>query len=531
METGTLVSCAQSPAEVRSRRTPRATFSTQREAESLPPPTEGARYAWYRHAEEPGLYLRVSAADESGHCERLYILRVVKRGPDGRPDDQKIPLGRACAHPQEAQRAPTLEVIDCVQAVTKARAERSEKRGDFHVPTVREGFEQMLEHRIAAGLLNPTTAESHRRRFERVLAPYSDRRLNELDAVFWQELYKVTKLPLTETLSADQQAWEVLNADKTARELARKGIDVRSRRAGLSQAYGASQIASAIYTHVGFILKTRHHYTLGNPIAELRKFEKGMFEQPAGRTALVEVVHLPTVAKVLLEDTSRGAVAYWMYLTLGYRASGALSARWEQLDWERATFRVPPLRDPKTQVPREPGWKRIPGHVLPVPKWLLEEVLFPYSVRPDAHAEWMFPASSGGRPNRTTKDKPYMQDVRRTAEKLSKALGYHVTPHMARKTFGTLVHMVAPNATIRKRMLTHNLVANATNEQITSLYNPTATERLRPHWERLMELLLQLIGIKTMSRENQAFLRQHGWTPEGLALIAETDSDAEGLDE
>ena len=45
-----------------------------------------------------------------------------------------------------------------------------------------------------------------------------------------------------------------------------------------------------------------------------------------------------------------------------------------------------------------------------------------------------------------------------------------------------------------------------------------------------MELLLQLMGIKTMTAENQAFLRQHGWSPSGLALVADADIEGEDME-
>jgi hypothetical protein len=240
----------------------------------------------------------------------------------------------------------------------------------------------------------------------------------------------------------------------------------------------------------------------------------------------VKVMDIPLFYAAVqgLRRPSRDAIMT-LFLT-GWRCSGVLRMRWEDVNLKEGKYTVKPGYG---------GWKGLVGDVA-----LGAYVVAHLQDRKEMLqakgqlGEYVFPARYGKRATKVPKH-PHMDSVRGSLDdSVQPMIGYKVMPHDLRRTFVTLAEVVLGNGALRiigklvgHRQLGFEKGQASTGTLQTARYVAEALEREQKAATEVEEALLEICGFLPMSDETEKLLREVAIDPTNLHLIEMPDDDEE----
>lgn len=205
----------------------------------------------------------------------------------------------------------------------------------------------------------------------------------------------------------------------------------------------------------------------------------------------------------------------------GWRRSGVMRMKWQQIDWKQRIYNV---------RPGDIGWKSFEGEMA-----LNDYVLQLLQERRDAGGEiesrYVFPSRHG--------KKEYLQDVRTSLVNACAGMGYEIGLHDLRRTFATLAELILNNGRLVGWLIGHQqaavlTVGKADDEEGTVMTGKYIVRNLkaeRVSATRVAGIIIDL-AMETLSEADTAFFAERGVDiTHTLELVDLQDDDEESVED
>lgn len=456
-------------------------FSSKKDALMLPAcePDSKTPYAWYKHATQPGFYVRASKADAKGKFDRVYFHRYKTQEDDG--------AGGAKTKEHRDQLGPVVQGTqeEFNKIVGKLLKKREELKAD-----VVEGASTRLtvagawafyatEKHINKSISKDKDAEQ----YQRYLSHLAGRYLDELPNAFWTEFQKQLR---EGTLIVGQRE----RKDGRGTEPVLRG-PLADATLG-----GALKTAAVLYEIANKYAGLKPEMAGQNPPRKALELVKS----PNKRTAHIALRDLGTAWRA-----SDQLISPWwrdlfrVFVLTGLRRSLLFAMRFDQIDFDNGIYTIDP---------RQPGAKRRADKILPstpdirmpLSKFVLGIISARREFAPDKEGlVWFTPKPTRGR--RTKADKQALSDPRGAWTLIEWAINdFHFSPHDLRRTFATAGSMATRDLYDVSLLMLHSggeLAKAAGVPGITLQYVDTdeAVERMREAAEEITSYVLKLAAM------------------------------------
>lgn len=453
-------------------------FSSKKDALMLPACESDSKtpYAWYKHATQPGFYVRASKADETGKFDRVYFHRY-KTQEDDRAGGTKTKEHRDQLGP----------VVQCTQeefnkVLGKLLKKREELKSD-----VEDGASTRLTvagawaFYAAENFTNKDiTKEKDNEQYQRYLAYLGPRYLDELPRAFWSEY--VTQL--------------------------REGtlvVGTKKDKSGSPEPLIRGPIQSSA-TMIGVLNTAALLYEIGNkfngiqgalqgqnPPGDLRK-KVGVPNKKSRHIALADLGIAWRAADQLISPWWRDL--FRVFVVTGLRRSLLFDMRFDEIDFAAGMY-VFAAGKKGAKRKGETITKDTPPIRMPLSKYVLDIIRRRREFASDKDGlVWFTPKPTRGR--RTKKDASSLSDPRGAWTLIEWAIGgMHFSPHDLRRTFANAGSVASRDLFAVSLLMLHTgeeLAKAAGVPGITIRYMDTneAVGRMRDAAEEITAYVLKL---------------------------------------
>lgn len=444
-----------------------------------PPQHKPAREVW--HETLPGFGVRVMRPRADGKVRRTYIARIDVLQPDGTYKNEKPALGLV----QDIGTGDA--VLSYAEAQEAARklvenAKRLKAGGSVRM-TVGDAYAKLCESLDSpVSTDSPDYADKLRSTYQRFLAHLAGRYLDTLKEGFWLDF--------------------LLQLRSGTLRVGTEKDDDGEERPALRKAESASY-ALAVLNTASRLYRVAHEYR------GIEGEDKGWdptraatpkVEKPNERESFIRFEDLAKAWHATDQLMSPWWRDLWrVYLLTGLRDRLVMDMRFDQVDFERGLYLIPPLapgakrRRKKLSMDerRKPIEMPLSRHVLS----LLEKRRRFAPAGPAG--EWVWYSTETVR-RAKTKDLPRLTDPRSSWQRLTPLLGYWCYKHDLRRTFASIGATVDPSGVLALSLLllhSSKTVSKALGvPQITVEYVKGQQRAMRALTEKISQAVLELVG-------------------------------------
>lgn len=235
---------------------------------------------------------------------------------------------------------------------------------------------------------------------------------------------------------------------------------------GKSTANITMRVLRTLYNHA----RAKHKGVTENPVSAATGFRGDWWYKEPIRDGVVKDAELPRfVEAVMALENSIHRDFLILCLFTGFRRSEACALKWDHVDFEERSIRVPAS-----------GTKTGKKLAVPMSDHVYALMMARREVGIDP-AGWVFPANSKS---------GHLAEPRAALDRIAEQTGIRVTPHDLRRTYATVAESSDIPYAALKALLNH-----APPRDITGGYTKITVERLRSPQQRVTDKMLELIGI------------------------------------
>lgn len=458
-------------------------FTTKKELMMLPPPQgKDKYYEWYKHATQPGLYVRVSKEDAHGKIERQYFHRYKVEKLGQASESKKVEKRDPIGYVDEIRLEDALRKV-----LEKRRALHQELGSDTSLRLTVGGawaFYDTEKYKNSA-----TTKGKEQDLYRRYLSHLKDRFLDELPYAFWAEYLKQLR-----------EGTLLVGTRESA-----NGGTVPAILGPLANAslIGVMNTASILY-EIGNKYSGLQGQVKGkNPPAEVRK---GIGEPNKKKK------HIPLKDLGIAWRASEQLISPWwrdmfrVFVLTGLRRSLLMGMKFNEIDFERGLYIIDP-RKPGAKRKAEKITQETPYIRLPLSRFVVDTIRARREFAPDKDGlVWYTPKPTRGR--RTKSEKQSITDPRTAWTLIEWAIGgLHFSPHDLRRTFASAGAAATIDMFAVSMLMLHTgeeLAKAANVPGITIQYIDTdeAVERMRQAAEEITDYVLNLAKLPAGKTKN-----------------------------
>lgn len=340
-----------------------------------------------------------------------------------------------------------------------------------------EGQVRRRTVRVTIGPYGPLTAEVARKKALKVLGDMSQgvnpnevkratyARAMTLEAAFAAFFLARPNLSANTTPNY-KRSLDLYLADWRARpigEITRQMVMNRHRKIGEERGEITANNAMRHFRSVYNFVAAAHGELPPNPVQILSQARAWAVERR--RRSIIPIHALPRWYAATCDDTATTRDFLHVALFTGMRRSEMAALRWEHIDLQGNTLRVPHTKN---------------GEPLELPlSWFLVD-LFGARRMAEPAAEWVFPGR--GRSG-------HIQEMKSFVARVSAASGVRFTLHDLRRTFVTIAESLDIPAYALKRLLNHRI-----ENDVTGGYIVIDAERLRGPVNRIADRIVELVN-------------------------------------
>ncbi|MDN7408019.1 hypothetical protein QZM42_05595 [Burkholderia vietnamiensis] len=423
-------------------KTVKPTFRTESDIARLPVPEKPFDEYW--HAGQKGFGVRVSRPhSRTGVIKRTYIVRLPEGS--GKSKDNLGEVGN----------------ISFDEAWDLVREKRAEAKRDGpeskRKPTLQEAFDAYMVARRHKH--SDATVVDYRNKMRRLASlthgpkdiSIVDMRVDEMDTEFWERIH------------------------------------VRIREGyGTTMAHAACRLAKFVYQRL-----VDNHELDRNPVIALNKLGISLRAEPK-QTAVIPQ-DLPEVW-TWMHSYAHPVVRDYMLIELfmGFRDGVVQRFRWENVDIPSKQYFLP-----KT----EPGNKSKKDVWVPIPDYIMENVILPRWAARQDNCPWVLPSSK--------KEGEPLVSIKGSLTRMCAMLGIQTSPHDYRRTFGTSAELALGNTLRVSRLLSHSVKARGNENATTAGYVNHTLETMREDMNRTAAVILQLATQPIQKPDASGHLTMH----------------------
>lgn len=465
----------------------------------------------YPHVSQQGFFVRVGKKRLDGVVRRSYVARVAVLQPDGSFKDAKQVIGLVEDYGTGDK---VLTLREAENAARKAIEDSKRLRaGDSVRMTVGDAFAKLRE-----GLESPTSTDSPDYGskmvglYERFLVHLEAKHLDSLKEGFW--------IDYLARLRAGKLQVGVEKDDE--------GKEVPALRKAKSVTY-----ATAILNTAARLYRIAHEYR------GIEGEDKGWdptraatekLEAPNERETFLKFEDLPKAWAATDQLMSPWWRDLWrVYLLTGLRDKLVMDMRFDQIDFERGVYLIPPLaRGAKRRRKKLSQEERKRPIEMPLSTYVLGILKKRQMFAPQGEAgEWVWYSTETSR--RKTKDLPRLTDPRSSWQRITPVIGYWCYKHDLRRTFASLGATIDPAAVLALSLLllhSSKTVSKALGiPQITVEYIKGQQRSMRALTEKVSRAVLELVGELPPS-DLTAGIREYVELPEQIEQLLNLEEKA-----